>query len=297
MSDTTPPPNMARMQTVIEPRPGWRGISVREILEFRELLVILAVRDVKVRYKQAILGILWAVLKPMMTMIVFNVLFGLLMGRDNKPTAAGVPYAISTYAALVPWQMFATSVSGSSNSLVVNGALLKKVYFPKLIAPLYPILTTLIDFALSFSVLVVMVVGFHFYSDYEFQFSWALLALPLFIVLACATALSVGLWLAPINAIYRDVKYVIPFMVSLMQFVSPIVYTTDSILGDQPDWVRFVYGLNPMAGVAEGFRWALLGGVAPQPIVMLASTGMVLVLLVTGALFFRRNERYIVDLV
>jgi len=295
MSDNIPHPGAT--QTVMEPRPGWQLINFREIYEFRELLVIMAVRDVKVRYKQAILGILWAVLQPLMTMVVFNVLFGLLMGRDNKPTAEGVPYAISTFAALVPWQMFAASVGGSSNSLVTNGMLLKKVYFPKIIAPLYPILTTLIDFMLAFSVLVAMIVFYHVFTDYTFQFSWAILALPLFVVMALATALGIGLWLSTLNAVYRDVKYVVPFMISLLQFVSPIVYTTDSILGNQPDWVRFVYGLNPMAGVAEGFRWALLGGAAPEPMVMLGSVGFVLVLLVSGAFYFRRNERLIVDLV
>jgi len=282
---------------VIRPRCSWVPIDCAELWRYRELLGFLALRDIKVRYKQSVLGIAWAVIQPLLTMVVFSVLFGLLMGRGNKPTAEGVPYAISTFCALVPWQLFATSTTMSGQSLVTNQNLITKIYFPRLILPMAPVLAALVDFLIAFAVLLGMIAFFHFLTDYTFQFSWALLTLPLFVILAVFASLSVSLWFSALNAIYRDVKYVIPFFVQLLMYVSPVVYTTQSIMADQPDWIHFVYGLNPMAGVVEGFRWALLSSSDPPGMVLLPSVAMVTVLLTGGLFYFRRMERTFADLV
>ena len=283
--------------TRIVPTRGWVGIHLKELWDYRELLFFLAWRDVKVRYKQTILGAAWAVLVPLLTMVVFNVLFGLLMGSEGKPTLPGVPYAISTYAALVPWQMFAYAMGQSSNSLIANRNMITKVYFPRLIAPLAPVLSALADFVIAFAILLVMVAAYHVFTDYQFALSWRLLLLPLFVALAVLTALALSLWLSALNAIYRDVRYAVPFLVQILMFVSPVVYTTSNILKDgTPEWVVSLYYLNPMAGVLEGFRWALFG----QP---LFSAGMIIpsaigvtLLLVGGAFYFRRMERSFADL-
>lgn len=282
---------------VIRPTRGWATLQLGELWKYRELLYFLAWRDIKVRYKQTVLGIAWAVLVPFMTMVVFNVLFGLLMGRGNEPTLAGVPYAISTFCALVPWQLFASAMSQSSNSIVNSRNLITKVYFPRLIAPLAPVLASLVDFLIAFAMLIAMIGCYHLFTDYTFVVSWRLLTLPFFVMLVCATALAISLWLSAMNAIYRDVRYMLPFLTQLLMFVSPVVYTTESILNKEgiPDWARVVYGLNPLAGVLEGFRWALLGG-APPGAVLIPSTLMVIVLLISGMFYFRRMERTFVDL-
>lgn len=281
----------ARSVTVIEPHKGWVPVNLRELWRYRELLGFLALRDIKVRYKQAALGVAWAVLQPLMTMVVFNVLFGLLMGRGGRPTLEGVPYAVSTYCALVPWQLFATSLLQSGNSLVANRNLITKVYFPRLIAPMAPILAALVDFGIAFTVLLGMMLWYGIVPGLQ------VLALPLLVVLAVATALSVSLWLSALNAMYRDVKYVLPFLAQLWMYVTPVVYTTDSVMKGQPEWVQVVYGLNPMAGVVEGFRWALLGRGGPPGLVVLGSAVGVVVLLVSGMYFFRRMERTFADIV
>ena len=281
----------------IVPHMGWVKLDLREIWAYRELLFFLAWRDVKVRYKQTLLGASWAVLVPLLTMIVFNVLFGLLMGSNNKPSPAGIPYAISTFAALVPWQLFASAMGGSGNSIVSNRNMITKVYFPRLIAPLAPILSSLVDFAIAFGVLLLLIAVYVVTDRYEFVFSWRLLAVPFFVLLAVLTALSMSLWLSAANALFRDVKYIIPFLTQLLMYVSPVVYSADSIIKDStPAWFAIVYGLNPMVGVLEGFRWALLGGGLISFPLILSSTAGVLLLLCGGAMYFRRMERQFADL-
>jgi lipopolysaccharide transport system permease protein len=277
--------------SVIEPRRGWTSLGLAELWHYRELAVFLALRDVRARYKQSLLGAAWAVLQPFLTMVVFSILFGALLGRDRMPTQEGVPYAVSTYCALVPWQLFARSVTASGDSLVANQNLISKVYFPRLINPIAPTLAALIDFVLAFAVLAAMLVF------YGITPSLAILALPGFVALVIVTALSVSLWLAAINAIYRDVRHAIPFLVQLWMFLTPVVYTSANLLDGQPGWLATLYGLNPMAGVIEAFRWALLGGAEPPWALFLSSISITAVLFVGGLYFFRRMERIFVDLV
>jgi len=277
--------------TVIEPRRGWATTDWAELWRYRELVAFLALRDLKVRYKQSLLGAAWAVLQPLLTMAAFTLLFGALLGTDRLPTAEGIPYAISTYCALVPWQLFATSLASSGNSLVQNQQLVTKIYFPRLITVLAPILAALVDFAIAFAVLIGMmwVAGL--------PIGWQVVTLPFFAGLAVAAAFSVAVWLAALNALYRDVRHAIPFLIQVWMFASPVVYTTASVMEGRPDWLRQLYAANPMAGVIEGFRWALLGG-APPPLFEIGVS-----LLVVGAVgyaglhFFRHLERRLADLI
>jgi lipopolysaccharide transport system permease protein len=267
------------------------GLDLAELWRYRELIGFLALRDIRIRYKQSLLGVAWAVIQPLLTMVVFTLLFGMLLGRRGMPTVEGVPYAVSTYCALVPWQLFATSLASSGDSLVTNQHLIRKVYFPRLVAPIAPILAALLDFGIA----LVVLFGMMLFCGVELGPS--LLAVPLFVLFAVLTALAVSLWLSAANAIYRDVRFATPFLVQIWMFVTPVVYTTASVMKDQPEWVQLVYGLNPMAGVTEGFRWALLGAAAPPATVLGASLFAVLVLLVGGAFYFRRMERSFADLV
>jgi lipopolysaccharide transport system permease protein len=283
--------------TRIVPTRGWVPLRWKELWDYRELLFFLALRDVKVRYKQTLLGSAWAVLVPLSTMLVFNVLFGLLMGAHGKPTVEGVPYALSTLAALVPWQLFANAMGQSGNSLVANRNMITKVYFPRLIAPLAPIFSSLLDFAIAFGVLLLMIAGYQAFGDFTFVPSWRLLSLPLLVLLTVVNALALSLWLSALNAIYRDIRYVIPFLVQILMFVSPVVYTSASILHpDTPAWLATAYWLNPLAGVLEGFRWALFGSPVPSLAPVLATSFGGFVLLAGGAYYFRRMERLFADL-
>src|SRR5262245_6690145 len=275
----------------IEPHRGWVPIDLAELWRYRELIGFLALRDIKIRYKQTLLGISWAMLQPLATMVVFGVLFRALLGREGMPTLTGVPYAVSTYCAMVPWQLFARSLQSSGDSLVANQHLITKVYFPRLVAPLAPLLAAGIDFACAFAVLLGMMLA------YGIPPTAAALALPGFTLLTLATALAVSLWLSALGALYRDVRHVLPFLVQLWMFVTPVVYTTESVLRGRPDWLRVLYGLNPMTGVVEGFRWALLGAAEPPWTLLAASVGVAAVLLVSGLYFFRRLERSVADLV
>ena len=284
-------PSSANEVLVIEPQTSWVPIQLRELWRYRELITFLALRDIKVRYKQSVLGAGWAILQPLLTMVVFNILFGLLLGSEGKPTMEGIPYAVSTYCALVPWQLFARSLGQSSQSLVANQSLITKVYFPRLVAPISPILAALVDFALVFTVLAGLMLIYGVIPGAE------VLALPFFIVLAMMTALSVSLWLSAIHAIYRDVGYTVPFLIQIWMFVTPVLYTTESVMKNQGEVVRFFYGLNPMAGVVEGFRWALLGGDPPAWNLIAISTVLVSLCLIGGLFFFRRLERTFADLV
>jgi lipopolysaccharide transport system permease protein len=271
-------------------RTGWAPIDLRELWHYRELFWFLALRDIKVRYKQTVLGAAWAVLQPLSTMVIFNLLFTLL-GR--KPVGADIPYAVTTFCALLPWQLFANSLAQSGNSLVSNSNLIKKIYFPRLIAPSSPLVCSLLDFLIAFVVLVLMMAGYHFWGGYDLTPTWRLVTLPLFVILALGAALAAGVWLSALNAQYRDIKHVIPFAVALGQFISPVVYETTSLI---PERWQSLYALNPMAGVIEGFRWALLGRAQPPFLILALSSAMVLILLVTGLLYFKRAERTFVDL-
>ncbi len=290
-------PAATEFYTRITPTRGWASLKLKELWDYRELLFFLAWRDVKVRYKQTFLGAAWAILVPLLTMVVFNVLFGLLMGAEGKPTLEGVPYAIAAYTALVPWQMFANSMGQSSTSLVTNRNMITKVYFPRLIAPLAPILSALVDFLIAFAILFVLIAVYHVSTDFQFTLSWRLLALPLFVLLSIITALSLSLWLSAANALYRDVRYVIPFLVQILMFVSPVVYTTNSIIKpDTPAWIQIVYNLNPLAGVLQGFRRSLFGEPSISVWSLVASLIGVTLMLVGGAYYFRRMERLFADL-
>jgi lipopolysaccharide transport system permease protein len=219
------------------------------------------------------------------------VLFGALLGSDRLPTTAGVPYAISTYCALVPWQLFATSLATSSNSLVNNQHILTKVYFPRLVPVLAPILAALVDFAVAFVVLLAMML----FAGLPIRASIA--AFPLFVALAVATSFAASVWLAAINALYRDVRHAIPFLLQVWMFASPVVYTTASVMHDQPDWLRLLYAINPLSGVIEGFRWALLGAQPPSVYQIAVSALIVVAIGQLGLHFFRRVERRLADVI
>jgi lipopolysaccharide transport system permease protein len=267
----------------IAPSRGWIPLRLAELWAFRELLFFLVWRDVKVRYKQTALGAAWAVIQPVMTMVVFSVFFG----RLAKMPSDGVPYPLFSFAALVPWTFFAGGLTQSANSLVGSANLIKKVYFPRLLVPMATVLSEGVDFCLAFVVLLLMMFG------YGVVPTWNIVWLPLFALLAVITSLGVGLWLSALNVEYRDIRYMVPFITQFWMFATPIAYP--SSLLRQP-W-RTVYGLNPMVGVVEGFRWALFGSnTAPGPMVYV-SVVVSMTLLVGGAFYFRRTERSFADLV
>jgi lipopolysaccharide transport system permease protein len=267
----------------IEPSSGWVSLRLKELWEYRELLYFLTWRDLKVRYKQTALGAAWAIIQPLLTMVVFSIFFG----RLAKIPSDGVPYPIFSYAALIPWSFFANGLSQSSNSLVGSANLIRNVYFPRLVVPLSAVISGLPDFAISFSVMIVMM---FYYGIYP---TLAMLWLIPLLLLAFVAALGMGLWLSALNVEYRDVRYVIPFVTQFWLFATPIAYPA-SLLSE--NW-RTVYGLNPMAGVVEGFRWALLGtSVRPGPMIFVSSL-VSLVVLVGGAFYFRRMERDFADVV
>lgn len=267
----------------IEPSRGWVSLGLRDLWEYRELLYFLIWRDVKVRYKQTVLGAAWAILQPFLTMVVFSVFFGRLA---NVPSD-GIPYPLFAYCALLPWQLFAHALTQSGNSLVAERQLITKVYFPRMVIPVSAVLAGLVDLGIAFIVLL----GMMFY--YGIVPTAAASMLPLFLLLAVGTALGVGLWLSALNVQYRDLRYTIPFLTQFWLFVTPIAYPSSLV----PEQWRALYGLNPMAGVVEGFRWALLGtDTAPGPIII-ASTMVALAILIGGAFYFRRMEKMFADVV
>jgi lipopolysaccharide transport system permease protein len=270
--------------TDIAPSKGWVSLRLRELWEFRELLYFLTWRDIKVRYKQTLLGASWAIIQPFMTMVVFTLFFGQLA----KIPSDGVPYPIFSFAAVVPWTFFSNSVTSSSNSLVGSAQLIKKIFFPRLVVPIAAVLGNVVDFLLAFLVLLGMMVFFHIWP------TAAMVWIPLFTLLAFVTALGVGLWLSALNVEYRDIRYAVTFLISLWQFASPVAYSSTLI---KNTLVRTLYGLNPMVGVIDGFRWSLLGtAAAPGPMIGLSAV-VAVVLLVTGAFYFRRMERNFADVV
>ncbi len=277
------PQPIAPSVTVIRPSRGLVSLDLAEIWEYRELLYFLVWRDVKVRYKQTALGAAWAVLQPVLTMLVFSLVFG----RLARIPSGGVPYPIFAFAALLPWQLFAHALTDSGNSLIAHQSLVTKVYFPRLILPLSAVLAGLVDFAIASLVLAGMMIHDRIVPGA------AILLLPAFVLLALATAFAVGVWLAALNVRYRDVRYTLPFLTQFWLFVTPIAYPSSLV----PAAWRPLYGLNPMAGVVEGFRWALLGqgeGVGPM---LLVSIVMVILLLVGGVIYFKKTERTFADLV
>jgi lipopolysaccharide transport system permease protein len=285
------PAPAAQGRVRVEPPRGLPAPDLRELWRYRELVALLALRDVRVRYKQAALGAAWALVQPLATLALFGALFGLLLGPRGLPTRPGVPYAASTLCALVPWQLFARALAASGESMVANHALVTKVYFPRLAVPLASVAAALVDFALAFAVLLLLLAALGIAPGP------ACLALPLFALLAVASALAVSLWLSALNALYRDVRHALPFLAQLWMFATPVVYTTESVLAGRPEAWRILYGLNPMAGVVEGFRWALLGGASPPWGLLAASSLCVVALLAGGLLFFQRLERSFADLV
>ena len=270
---------------IYERKRGWAALDLRELWSYRELLYFLTWRDVLVRYKQAVLGVAWAILQPLLTMVVFTVVFNKALGVQSPDS--DVPYAVFSFAGLLPWQFFAGALSRSGVSLVGNANLLTKVYFPRLVIPISAVLAGIVDLGISFVVLIGLM------AAYGIAPTWQIVLLPLFVVLAVATALSVSLWLSALNVLYRDVQYVIPFLVQLWMFVSPVIYPISAI-PEGP--LRVAFALNPMTGVIGGFRWALLGQQFPGGY-MWVSLAVVAVLLVGGLFYFKRMERVFADVV
>jgi lipopolysaccharide transport system permease protein len=267
----------------IAPSKGWVSLKLKELWEYRELLHFLIWRDLKVRYKQTALGAAWAIIQPFFTMVVFSLFFG----RLAKVPSDNIPYPIFSFAALVPWTFFANGLTQSSNSLVGSANLITKVYFPRLTIPIASVLSGIVDFVLAFAVLLVMMIYYRMVPTIN------VLWLPLFLLLALIASLGVGLWLSALNVEYRDVRYVVPFITQFWLFVTPIAYPSSLL---KEPW-HTLYGLNPMVGVVEGFRWALLGTkTAPGPIIAVSSGAAVLIL-ITGAYYFRRMEKTFADIV
>jgi lipopolysaccharide transport system permease protein len=271
-----------RQPQIIDPPSGWELPQFREVWEFRELLYFLTWRDVKVRYRQTALGVAWAVLQPLLAMLVFSLFFGKLA----KVSSDGVPYAVFCLAGLVPWTFFAFGLNESANSLVGSRQLITKVYFPRLAIPLATVLAGAVDFAIGFVLLLVVMAGYGIVPGAR-----VLMIAPL-LLLGFTTAFGAGLWLAALNVQYRDVRYVLPFLTQLWMFVTPIVYSSSIV----PDRWRPLYGLNPMVGVVDGFRWALLGTPGPSGAIA-ASVIAALALACGGALYFRRMERAFADVI
>lgn len=268
---------------LIQATRGLSALQLRAVWEYRELLYFMVWRDVKVRYKQTVLGALWAVIQPVTTMIVFSVFFH---GLAKVPSEGDIPYPVFSFAGLLPWQFFATALAQSANSLINSAALIRKVYFPRIAIPLASSFSALVDFCFSFLVLLGMMLF------YRITPTTGIFMLPLFLLLALLAVNGVGMWLSALSARYRDVRYVVPFLVQFWMFATPVVYPS-SLLSEP--W-RTLYGLNPMVGVVDGFRWALLG-TEPPGAMLLLSAGVTLVLFVSGMYFFRHSERHFADVI
>lgn len=275
-------PNISEIPYLrIEPSKGFVPLKLKELWEFRELLYFLIWRDIKVRYKQTALGVLWAIIQPLMTMIVFSIFFGKLA----KLSSDGVPYPIFSFAALVPWTLFAGGLSQASGSLVGSSNLIKKVYFPRLIIPTAAVLAGVVDFLVAFGMLLLLMLGYGIMPTIN------IIWLPALLLLTVVTSLGISLWLSALNVEYRDVKYVIPFLTQFWLFATPIAYSS-SLLSEP--W-RTIYGINPMVGVVEGFRWALLGTDTQPGAMIFVSALAAVFLLVSGAYYFRRMEKTFAD--
>jgi lipopolysaccharide transport system permease protein len=266
----------------IEPQRGLVSFDLLDLWRYRELLLLLTWRDIKVRYAQTILGATWAILQPLLTMVIFSVIFGQLA----KLPSDGIPYPVFTYTALLPWQLFAFSLINSSQSLVGSQNLVSKVYFPRLIIPIASVLPGLVDFSISFIVLIGMLVY------YQIPFSLHMLSLPFFLFLAVTSALAVGLWLSALNVEYRDVRHAVPFLTLFWQYATPVAYSASLI----PEKWRLLYGLNPMSGVVEGFRWALLGSGQVDSMIWV-SVGIIILLFISGLTYFKHMEATFADVI
>ena len=269
--------------TVIRPSRGWVNLHLKELWAFRELLFFLMWRDIKVRYKQTVIGIGWAVIQPLFTVLVFSLLFGTLA----KIPSNGLPYPVFLYSAMLPWSLFATGLSSGSTSLVANQRLVTRVYFPRLVLPIAAVLGSLVDFVVAFAVFLVLMLYFGILPTV------AIVTLPLFIAIALFSAIGIACWLSAIDARYRDVRYALPFLTQVWYFATPIIYPVSFV----PEGWRWILGLNPMTVVVEGFRWALLGQPLDVGFTPLLSLTLVAVLFVSGLFYFRRAERVFADMV
>ncbi len=267
----------------IRPSTGLAALNLRDLLTYRELIFFMIWRDVKVRYKQTLLGAAWAIIQPVLTMLVFNFVFGTVA----KVPTEGMPYPIFSYTALLPWGLFTTALNNASRSLTANQNMVTKIYFPRLVLPLSSVLGGLVDFAIAFLILVVMMIY------YKVTPTAAIWTLPLFLILTVITALGVALWLSAINVQYRDVNYVLPFLTQFWLFLTPVAYSAKII---SAKW-QLVYSLNPMAGVVNGFRWALLGTNTGPSLNMAISIGISLIFLISGLFYFRSMERTFADMI
>jgi lipopolysaccharide transport system permease protein len=267
----------------ITARRRWLALDLEELWAYRELLYFFVWRDIKVRYKQTIIGAAWAILQPVMTMLVFSLFFG----RLARIPSQGLPYPIFYYCALLPWMYFSTAMQGATNIVVDQQRIITKIYFPRVVLPIAAVLSGLVDFAISFVVFLAMMVY------YRIVPTTAIIWLPGFTLLAILTALGVGLWLSALNALYRDVRYVLPFLVQFWMFASPVAYASSLV----PEKWRWLYGLNPMAGVIEGFRWALTGHGQPPGILLAASSAAVILLVFSGLVYYHAVEGTIADVV
>lgn len=286
MNAVTHPAVPAVPVTHITPPGRWWVLPFGELWDFRELVYFFVWRDIKIRYKQTVIGAAWAVLQPFLTMLVFWLFFGTLAHIPSQ----GLPYPVFYYSALLPWIYFAASLANATNTIVENQRVITKVYFPRLALPLSSVLSGLVDFAVSFLLFVAMMIYYHVHPT--LAFFW----MPVFLLMAVLTALGVGLWLAALNAIYRDVRYVVPFLVQFWLFASPVVYPSSLVSAKWPKWA-WLYGLNPMVGVIEGFRWSVAGSGNPPGRLLLASSGVVLVVLLSGLAYFQKMETTIADVV
>jgi len=268
---------------VIEPGKGIKQYW-HDLWQYRGLFYFLAWRDILVRYKQTVIGIAWSVIRPFLTMVVLTVIFGKLA----KFPSGGAPYPILVFAALLPWQMFANALSESSNSLIVNANMLSKVYFPRMIVPTSAVIVSLVDFLISFALLVILMLW------YQFVPGWRILTLPLFLLLALVAALGCGIWLSALNVKYRDFRYIVPFIVQFGLYISPVGFSSSVV----PDKWRLIYSLNPMVGVIDGFRWAILGGDLSLYLPgFLLSVVITLLIFYFGLAYFRRTERTFADVI
>jgi len=291
MSESTITPKSQDEIIYLRPTRGWSALNLRDLWRYRELIYFLIWRDIKVRYKQTALGAGWAIIQPFFTMVVFTIFFGRLAGVPSE----GVPYPIFSYTGLLPWGLFTKALSDAGRAMVSNRAMITKVYFPRLVIPLASVLSGLVDFSIAFVVLIGMIV---YYNNVPGEYGTisitpAIVTLPLFILLALVTALGVGLWLSALNVKYRDINYILPFLTQFWLFITPVAYPASMV----PEEWQWLYALNPMTGVVEGFRWALLGtSSAPGPMLAI-STAISILLLISGLFYFRRMERTFADMV
>lgn len=278
---------------ILQPSRGWAALNLRDLWKYRELVYFMIWRDLKVRYKQTLLGVTWAILQPFLTMVVFSIFFG---GLAKIPTDNNIPYPLFAYAGLLPFTLFTKALNEASRSLLGYSHLVTKIYFPRLILPLSSVLGGVVDFGLAFLVLVGMMLYYHFIPsagvpDFSLVLSAALLTLPLFILLVLVAGFGFSLWLSALYVQYRDVGYIIPFLSELFRVVSPLAYSIALV----PAKWQVIYSLNPMAGVINGFRWALLGAPAPVGSQLFISCLVALLMLFSGLFYFRRMERTFAD--